>query len=376
MHNSGNAHQWQDEWDISEQGELNEEPQNIHMQTAQQELPFALEGNTLSREGVRKISTQVDGLRRVALEIIDIRKNFNARLNLLGLEESMYELTLGIPTLADAIFNNNGPADPVRGDFYEGDSKFYPTEGERRIRALRHLMRTGREIYPNGKFVREVLVMINPAGTTDLERKRMITSTQNNLKLKPMELAHHYLGYKTQYGFSHEQIAEFEGISRQTVDNYILATELPISVQVDIDNDVVKLTNALSDMRKAKAAEKRKSLKVVDGETGEVLGSLPAAGAHNPSGDENEFLDKQDNSITSAGSMGGPKEGGSGAVAIRNDSIYMEGQKLALWKQFVHRYEKVKQDVMMNAIDDTSILYKWEDIVAERLKNEYNLTTK
>lgn len=352
------------------------------MTTTQQQIPFILEGNTTSRDIVRTISTTVDGLRKIDFELLRIRPAFNARRNVLNLDETMYDLTLGIPALADAIFANNGPADPLRGDFYSIDNCFYITNGERRFRALRHLLKTGREIYPNGKFVSGVHVMINPPKTTDLERKRMITSTQDNLKLKKMELAYHYLSYKTEYDMTHEQIAVCENASRQTVDNYILATELPLSVQCDIDNDTVKLTNALSDLRKSRGTGKKKGTAYVDMESGEIL----SAGQENAlkdkeaekdkiRGDEEEFL-QQDNSITGGGSMGGPKTESSGSIVIGKDAIYMDGLKLALWKQMINRFRVLELEIINGATLENGNLIKVDDILAERLKNEYNLTVK
>lgn len=342
----------------------------------QQELPFSLEGNVASRDLVRSVSKNADGLRKVHLNQIKIRPGFNGRRNALGLTEELYELSLGIPELADGIFANCGPADPLCGDFYAKDECFYPTNGERRYRALRHLMATGRCFYDAEEKlpVSEVLVRLNPVGTTDLARKLMVITTQDNLKLKPMEKAYHLLALLTEFNLSHDALAKAVGMSRQNADNYLLATELPPSVQIDIDEDRIKITNALSDLRKERSAGKKKNIQPVDMETGEVIELGPSVEfTHSADGDENELLNKQDNSVSSAGTQGGFKEGGSGAVAIGKDSIYMDARKLALWKQLVNRFRVIEQALLE---DDPHNLIKIDDLLAERLKNEYNLTVK
>lgn len=340
-----------------------------------QELPFILEDIVASREIVRASSKNADGLRKVSLANIRIRPQFNARRQGFHTED-MWELLLGIPTLAELILQNNGPATPLLGDITT-DGIFYQTDGERRIRALRYLSRTGNTHYPNGDPIDEVLVLLNPRNTTDLERKRKVLTTEDNLKLRPMDKAWFYKSFETEGdGMNHDAIAKFLGVARQTVDNYIQATELPQDIQDKIDSGEVGMTKALADYRAANPKRKTKMVEVeVDVESGEVL-EPPKKAEKELDGDEDEFLDKQDNSISSAGSKGGPKESGSGEVVIGKDSIYMDGQKTALWKQFVNRYEKVKTDIIMSATLENGYLLKVEDILAERLKNEYNLTVK
>lgn len=55
------------------------------------------------------------------------------------------------------------------------------------------------------------------------------------------------------------------------------------------------------------------------------------------------------------------------------DSIYMDGQKLALWKQMVNRFRVIEQALLE---DNPHNLLNIDDLLAERLKNEYNLTVK
>jgi len=344
----------------------------------QQEIPFKLEGNTAPRRVIRNIATTADGLHKVPFSKIKIRPKFNARRKPDGVSEEMYEQSKLIPQLADGIYANNG-TEPIRGDFYAADECFYITNGERRYRAMRRLLNSGREIYPNGQPVDQVLVMINPAGTTDLERKRMVITTQDNLKLTPVERGYYYLSFKTDDGMTHDEIAAYLNVSRQTVDNYILATELPADVQDKIDTDEIKISAALADYR-LQHKKKKGSIAEVDLDTGEVFETEAQAERKKAEekekdkirGDEDEFI-QQDNSITSPGSMAGPKESGSGAHVLGTDSIYVQKQKEALWKQFVHRYEKLKSDII-----DARVVKRagWEDELAERLGNEYNLTVK
>lgn len=342
------------------------------MKRNQQELPFNMEEAVGTREDARKITKACDHLRKIHLNYIFIRPGFNARQNRNGISEELYELSLGIPDLADKIYASNGPADPIMGDITK-EGRFYQTEGERRIRALRHLIRTDREIYPNGSLVTDVLVLLNPPGTTDLERKRKVLTTNDKLPLKPMDRAYFYLSFKIDDGMTHEEIADNLRVSRQTVDNYIKATELPQSVQDDIDDGKVNISAALSQFRKEHS--KLRKTAEVDLDSGEIL--EPAVPIESKKdGDEDEFLDKQDNSISSAGTLGGPKESGSGAHVVGVDSIYRQQQIQALWRQLVNRYEVIKQEILLGADLENEDLVFWEDRVAERLRNEYNLTVK
>lgn len=338
----------------------------------QPELPFNMEERIGTRESVRAITKNSDHLRKIHLDYIRLRPSFNARQNRKGLSEELYELFLGIPDLADKIYASCGPADPILGDITK-DMFFYQTDGERRIRALRHLVGTGREIYPNGNLVTDVTVLLNPPGTTDLERKRKVLTTNDNLPLSPMDRAYFYLSFKTDDGMTHDQIAECLRVSRQTVDNYIKATELPASVQDDIDNEKIKISAALAEYRK-EHSKPRKTVEV-DVDSGEII-TEPTKEEKLKDGDEDEFLDKQDNSISSAGTKGGPKEGGSGAHVVGVDSIYRQQQIEALWKQLVNRYEVIKEEVLLGATLENGDMLVWQDRVAERLRNEYNLTVK
>lgn len=344
----------------------------------QQTLPFVDLTVTDGRNSVREVSiSRAERLHIVDFYILRLRpglnrKYFNWRVQPEGMTEELYEIKLMIPQLAEAIFNSNGPDDAIILDFKDGLG--YINGGERRFRALRHLLaEKGNEAtYPNGKLIRQVEVLQNPKDFTDMDRLRRIHSSDNNLKYSVMERAFGYLEMKDDYSLTNDQIAELVGVSRQTVDNYIKATLLPKEIQESIDEGKVSLANALAELRtKNRIAGDNPDEPIIPNERKEKEDTADKAKVR---GDEDEF-EQQDNSVGGLSSKGGAKEdSSSNAVVIGKDSIYMDQQKLALWKQFVHRYEKVKEDVIKANLDP--IEGAWEDILAERLKNEYNLTVK
>lgn len=333
----------------------------------QQVIAFPLEGNTASREVIRDSSKNVDHLRKILLEKIQIRPGFNPRRQN-GVSEDAWEIILGIPSLADGIYASNGPNDPILGDIH-ADGTFYITEGERRTRALRHLMKTGREIYPNGQRVCEVMILLNPPKTTDLERKRRALSADNKLKLKAMDRAYYYLSFKTENGMTNEQIAEFLGISRQSVDMYILATELPEDQQEAIDSGSLKISTAIAAYRE----ENKKNKKANSDDPDEELTPKENNKQEKaPDGDEDEFLDKQDNSISSPGTRGGPKEE-SGKVIAGKDSIYKDQEDTARWKQFLNRLQVITTECADTTGGEEEAT---RNKVIERLKGEFVLQLK
>lgn len=337
-------------------------------ETATQAELFTLEGNVANRNLIRELSTNPgDHLRNVDISMISIRPDrFNARIKPEGMSEEIWNQILMIPDLAEKIYANNGPIDPILGDFHN-DGNFYINNGERRFRAIWHLLNAGNEVYPNGDAIANVQVLLNPKGTTDLQRKKRMYSTNDNLPFTPMQKAHFFLSFtQAPYNLTHEQIAEEFKVSRQTIDNYIRATTLSPELQEQIDTGELKMTNVLGDIRKEKAKDK-KGTATIDLDSGEIL----TEGQERKIADEDEFLD-QDNTKNFGGSKHMGEDRSSNEVVIGKDAIYMDGQKLALWKQFVHRYEKLKI-----AIHDINRSTKaWEDELAEQLKNEYNLTVK
>lgn len=355
---------------------------------------IALFNNTATRAFIRAHNdtiTNTDGLYKVHLDIIRINPGFQPRQKPEGLQEDLWEQMLGIPALADAIWENSGPIDPPLGDIYSVDGTFVLTEGERRTRALRHLIATGREFYPDGKTpVNIVKVLLNPAGTTDQDRMRIAISSGNKLPFTTMQRARYYQKFVTDHGMTHAQVSEFlKDVSRQTVDNYILCLSLPEDVQHKLDGGEITITAALADLRASKKPAGGQVL--VDSESGEVIergqdvvmdlcGNTEYKKKQEEekgklSGDEEDFK-QEDNSIPGVSSKGGFKEEGSSSHVVGKDAIYMDGIKLALWKQFVNRYEKVKRDILLSTTASNEMLDLWEDELAKRLKDEYNLTVK
>lgn len=323
---------------------------------------FPIEGYTANRATVRSVSSNPgDHLRKVELSIIRIRPRFNPRSRNRDAEmsEELWEQSILIPDLADKIYVSNGPAHAILGDIHE-DGNFYITDGERRFRALKHLIASEREIYPNGDPVNVVLVMLNPPGTTDAERKKKAVAANDNLPLTPIQLAKHYLSFQEEEGWTLDQIAEECCVSRQTVGNYIMAaTELPQAVQDAIDRGEVKMTNALVELRKAKKHAKNTggAQKTEDDEpiiTGALADKLGKEEKENEKlrGDEDEF-EQKDNSITFAGSMSGPSEDkSSGAIVLGKDAIYSKTQREASLRQLIHRYNRVFENACKLILPD------------------------
>ncbi len=350
----------------------------------QVEIAFTIEGNTASREAARKIAVNVTHLHKVDISIIRIRPdNFNARVKPPTMTEEMWEKVLMIPTLAEQILANSGPADPIRGDFHT-DGHFYITNGERRYRAVKHLLSIGKQFYPNDEPISTVIVLQNKPGTTDLERKKMMYVTNDNLPFTQMQKCRFFLSLsEPPYNLTQEQIGEDFRLSRATVGNYIMATTLPTDVQDKIDSGEVKMSHALAELRASNKPTKDdgQDIPTAGKETKEAEA---AAAKEKIRGDEDEF-DQRDNSVTGTGSMGGPKTEGSGAHVIGKDSIYMNEQKRALWKQALNRLDVIRNDVASNlpmrslngdALTPEEIGIWVANEVAIRMMNEYNLTVK
>lgn len=365
-------------------------------QPKQQEL-FAIEGNVANRTEIRNSnSTNVTWLYRIPLDNIKIRPdNFNARKKPEGMSEEMWEQVLMISDLADKIHANNGPVEPILGDFHK-DGNFYINDGERRTRALRMLIATGRDTYPNGDPVADVLVLMNPPGTTDLDRKKRMHDANETLPLTIMQKAHDYLSLTLPpHNLTHDQIAAlWPRLSRQSVSNYIMAaTELPKSIQDAIDTGEVKMTNALADLRKEKAAKKGKKEGAELDEEPIVTGKLADKLANEEKekakarGDEDEF-EQEDNTVKGSSSKSGPKEdNSSGAHVVGRDSIYMQQQKDAIFKRFFARYhvlyENARKLIVADKPEDekdeerAAILHdKRHEHAMNNLQKEYDITVR
>ncbi len=219
---------------------------------ATQTLLFAL-GNSDGRDRIRGFAKENPRSFTIQFDRIKIRPGFNRRRQK-NMSEEQYEEYLEIPELAKGIYQSNGSAEPLIGDIVDG--VFWITEGERRYRAIRHLLNEYIE-YPNGELIHNVDVLLNPKGTTDLERALKIFTTNSKKKLSPMETAYGFLWLKDEFKLSNAKIAEIRQVSRQMVDNYIIAaTELPEKIQEAIDNDEIKITNAINEYRLKNRAQK------------------------------------------------------------------------------------------------------------------------
>ncbi len=339
-------------------------------QPQQQEL-FQIEGNILPRTQIRDISKNADYMRKVDISLIRIRPDlFNARVKPTEMPEQLWNDVLMVPDLAEKILANGGPADPILGDF-RTDGLFYITNGERRFRAIWHLLNNGELYYDQDgeRPISEVYVLLNPPGTTDLERKKKMYTTNENLPFTPMQRCHYFASLKKEpFNLTLDQIADEFKMSRQSIGNYILATTLPAETQEKIDSGEIKITNALGDYRKDKqktklpvitddpiltAAQERK-----EKEEAIAQGKLR--------GDEDEFI-TQDNSKTFAGSKILPEDKGSGAIVLGADSIYVQEQTKATWKQFLNR---------IRVLNTSSSIDFNEDKLIERLTNEYTISVK
>lgn len=360
-------------------------------ETATQAELFTIEGNVANRNLVRELSTNPgDHLRNVDISMIAIRPDrFNARIKPEGMNEEMWNQILMIPDLAEKIYANNGPIDPILGDFHN-DGNFYINNGERRFRAIWYLLNAGNEVYPNGDAIANVQVLLNPKGTTDLQRKKRMYSTNDNLPFTPMQKAHFFLSFtQAPYNLTHDQIGEEFKVSRQTIDNYIRATTLSLELQEQIDTGELKMTNVLGDIRKEKAAAKNK-----EGDDEPIITGVLADKQDKDKkegekirGDEDEF-EMEDNRVGSVGGVGRPKEdNSSGSHTIGKDAIYMRQQKEALFKVFFNRYNVLfeisrKLIVADKPEDETDeerapvLFQKRHDHTLEKLMNEYDLTVK
>jgi len=234
----------------------------------QSTLDFIDLSTTDPRNEVRKVSlSRSERLHTINEEIMRIRpgkgkEKFNWRRKRNRESQEDYEKRLGIPELADAMHINNGPDDPIIGDFKDG--LFYVNEGERRLLGIRYLIYVkGLDTYPNGSPICEVEILQNPREFTDKDRRRRIYTSQAKVNLSIMETAYGMLEMKTEDGMTHEEIAAELGVSRQTVDNYIAATRLKEEVQEEIDEGRIPMTTALAHDRQTRKKDKD-SQRVVD----------------------------------------------------------------------------------------------------------------
>lgn len=241
------------------------------MQDKHREIALLEEKDIATRQDRRNMKLPVSeriaivDLDKIVIRTLPNNKLFNWRRRN-GLTEEQFDEKVKIVGLAEGIFVSCGPDDPLVGDLLK-DGTFVLNEGERRTRALNYLVNSGRTHYPDGTEISKVEVILNPKGTTDIERKRKIVTSQEKLLLTPMEKAYGYLDLKEEGNMSNDEIATLFRKSRQTIDNYISATKLPEEVQEKIDAGEENITHALKVARESKKPD----LVMVDRESGEIM---------------------------------------------------------------------------------------------------------
>ena len=182
---------------------------------------------------------------QIKVSSIQVRDGFNARKNYTGIEE-----------LADMIFSN-GIVTPLNVDILK-DGTIFVERGHRRLAALKLLQEklVGDEDGDNFDYVE---CFVNNTNTTELERLKAIYTSNTIQPLSPVENAEVVNRLKVYYEFTHQQIAEQLGISRQSVDNYAKIAELPDDVKYGLAHNDISLNTALSIMRKLKNDVERAS---------------------------------------------------------------------------------------------------------------------
>jgi len=289
-----------------------------------------------SRDTIRK-TVQGNGQERsfiVQIDKIKIRNGFNLRRRK-NMSESQYNDFLGISELADGIFKSCGSHEPIIGDFVNGI--FYITEGERRYRAIKHLIGSGKSAYPNGKPISDVEILLNPKDTDDLTRTLKIFTTGDKKKLTPMETAYGYLKLKKEFQLSNDMIAEKLGVSRQKVDMYIKATELTDTAQNAIDDGTTTISEEIAKFRTENPKQTKKSIVRLDEETGEISKPLT----------DEELISEIDTKKELEDKLRSPLKETSLKETTHSPAtnIHQVQQDRALWKQ------------LLNAVKDNSSVF-------------------
>lgn len=219
-------------------------------QQLQQPLPYAPIEAGLNRNDQRSILKDVGGkigrqTMLVPIGQIAIRDNFNWRIKPSEMSEEQWLYSpdeLDIKSLADGIFQSSGH--PALEADMTSEGVFYVTDGFRRYHARLRLLQDGKMTFPDGSPVEMVEVMPNPKETTEEDRMLTIFRSQENKKLRPMEIALGLKRVKDTFGYSNEKIAELIGKSRQYVDNKIALAEEPVEIRQAIEDGKLSPTAA------------------------------------------------------------------------------------------------------------------------------------
>lgn len=191
----------------------------------------------------------------IAADALTMRPGANWRCPSPYQTQEEFEAELAIPELAANIYSNSGPAEPLIGDLEKGTGKFFVSEGQRRMLAIRRLLEQGTDIYPSGKAIAKVEVRLNPPDFTEEDRLKLNYTTQNKMKLKPSQLAFGFKQVKDTVlvegkPITNEQIATNYGVSRQMIDNYLKIAELDGETLKKLDYGEISQANALNPLRK------------------------------------------------------------------------------------------------------------------------------
>lgn len=112
-------------------------------------------------------------------------------------------------------------------------------DGHRRTTADQELIDEGLKI----EWIR-----IEPFEGNDLERQARILTSQDNRKLLPLELAEGYRRLKA-FGLNNEEIAKLVGKTRQHIEQMLLLSAAPHSVQVMVRSGETAATTAIQAVR-------------------------------------------------------------------------------------------------------------------------------
>lgn len=240
-----------------------------------QSLPYEQLTETLNRAQIRETLKDVGGkmgrqMFMVPVEQIVVRDNFNWRMQpsyCTSYEEWLYdEQYLDIKGLAAGILAS-GSVPPLMVDM-TAEGTFVITDGFRRYHAIKLLLEQGHTTYADGSEIHMVEVLINSKATTELDRMLAIFTTQENKKLRPVEVGHGFLRIKQSYGYSNEKIAELTGKSRQWVDQQIGLAQEPTVIQKAVEEGKLTATAAITMKNNVESADDRIAMVEMSLETG------------------------------------------------------------------------------------------------------------
>jgi ParB-like chromosome segregation protein Spo0J len=225
------------------------------------ELPYAPIESVAIRQTLRDNSILGRQTSWIDVRMIEWRSGFNPRIKPEGISEEEWEKELEIEELALDILEN-GQGTPVEGDMSVDGTKFWPTDGERRTRAVKWLTRNMQE-YPkhkNGKDIFLIEVLVNPTGTTEADRIIRSLSSNNNLKYKPIEVGKKCILLKNVFKYTNGEIAKRLGKSRQYVDNMVTLADQPETIQEAITDGKLTATAALALSKNVKDDDEREKM--------------------------------------------------------------------------------------------------------------------